>query len=186
MANINHNKKSYKNPYGKASIDEPVVDNMGKFTITAIIVFFISCIYLLLHIHQVELSTLGFFKILDFFLGHSFLILIKWYRKLLTMSMYEYIIFNLISIAPLLFTIFLLINNVFAGKPYIETYKIEHAVLNNENLCYVLEGNPYEDAAYIRTLYREENHEYDGSDSLSITFADGFFGIRQIKKKRLH
>ena len=137
---------NYKNPYGKAKIKLPEDDdNMEGITVLAVFVLFMSCFYILNHFTILDLSAFGLFKVYCFFIGASFLIPIRLYRKSLTMSMYEYIIFNILSIAPLFCSSFFILNDSFSGQPYTETYNVTSAIREDLHTYYILENNQYED-----------------------------------------
>lgn len=134
---------------------------------------------------SIELSVLGLLKIFCFFVAITFLIPIKVYRKWLTISMYEYIIFNVISLAPLFCASFFILNNTFASEPYSETYKVIDLEVKRGNSYYILANKQYEEKEYIRCINPSDEFIVNGSDSLKITFTDGLFGIRIIDQKEL-
>lgn len=179
-------RKAYHNPYGKAKIKPIEKDNMGGFTILVIFLALVSCVYILVKTYLVEISVLGIFKLICLFMALAFLIPIKWYRKKFTMSFYEYSIFNVIAISPMLTASFLLLNTIFSSDPYVETYAINSAYNESAQVYYRLENQAYEDEPFIRTIGKYDDVEVMGSDSLSIYFSDGLFGMRNILGKRLH
>ncbi len=176
----------YKNPYGQAKIKLPESDNMSRFTLVATGTTLLASIYVLVRFYSIDLPLLGLIKFICFFIGFSFLIPIKWYRKKLTMSYYEYAIFNVISIAPFLTASLLFLNGALAGETYRETHAIESAYNESGQIYFNFEDAAYQDKAYLRTIGKFDEVEVTGSDSLSIYFSDGAFGFRNIKGKSLH
>lgn len=185
MSRVRRKNKRYYNPYGKAKIKAPEQDNMEGVTVLAVFVLFLSCFYTLNHFKILDLSVLGLFKLFCFFVAITFLIPIKFYRKWLTISIYEYIILNIISLAPLFCSSFFMANEAFASENYSETYQVIDVVVDNGTSFYILENNQYGDKEYIRTIKSTDDYDFFGSDSMRITFSDGLFGVRHIKKKTL-
>ncbi len=170
----------------KPKIVVPKDDNMDPITIAAILVYFGSCIYLISTFGEIDLPFVGLSKMLCLFFGLSLLIPIKWYRKRLTISVYEFIIFNLIAVAPVLCSFVLIINSSITGDSYIETYKIEKYEVTERTVFLVLEDNAYEDKKYLRTVNLGDEISPGKNEFISIRFSDGLFGIRLIKSKRIH
>lgn len=133
----------------------------------------------------VDMGILGLFKLFCFMVGASFLIPIKIYRKRLTMSIYEYIIFNIITIAPIFCSSFFVLNNVFASDTYVESYKVINIKVDHGNSFYILENEQYKEKEYLRTINNSDVSDVKGSDSLKIYFSDGLFGLREIRKKEV-
>lgn len=185
MSRIRNRDKRYKNPYGKAKFETPDDDNMEGVTVLAIFTFFMSCFYSITHFMTVDMGILGLFKLFCFMVGASFLIPVKVYRKWLTMSIYEYIIFNIISLAPLFCSSFFILNNMFASDVYIESYKVIDIEVDRGKSYYILENKQYEDEEYLRTINNADVSDVKGSDSLKIYFSDGLFGLREVRKKEV-
>lgn len=179
-------RANYSNPYGKAKIKKDDGDNMSSITLLGIIAYFTSCFYVVYTFESLDIRVLGIFKLFCFFIGISFLIPIKIYRKKLTISIYEYIILNIITVAPVLCSIVLFLNAVFAGDPYTEQYKITSTYIEGTQVYYVLENDTYLDKPYLRTINKNEEADFQGTDYIELTFKDGLFGIRKVVSKKFY
>lgn len=178
-------QQNYRNPYGNAKIKDES-DNMSAITLMAIVAFFFSCFYIVHIFQSLEISILGMFQLFCFFIGVSFLIPIKLYRKKLTVSIYEYIILNIITVAPVLCSLLLILNIAFAGNPYHENYRIISSYMEGTQVFYELENNKYNDKPYLRTISKNETVDFSGTRNLELTFKDGLFGIRKIVSKKFY
>lgn len=167
-------------------IDLPEQDNMDIFQISMVLVFFASSLLTFTYFESLDLSVLGLLKMFCLFVGLSFLIPISFYRRKYTMSIYEYLIFNLITFGPFFLTLILSLNMFFTSPTYKETYRIIDKVPTARNTVYTLEENAYDDKEYLRSIGSKDIAETFGSENLSIYFSDGLFGIRIVEKKRLH
>jgi hypothetical protein len=161
-------------------------DNMDSFNSLMVIGFFVASVLVISQFRQLDLSLLGLLKLYCLILGISYIIPVRFYRKRLTMSFYEYILFNLLGFTPLVLALFFLLNAGFRKAPYSETHKISSKVPQQNAVTYRLENDAYADKAYLRTINLTESMEVRGSEYLTITFSDGLFGIRIIEKKELH
>ncbi len=176
----------YSNPYRKGKLKFKTEDNMSTFTVLAIAAYFICCFYIFIQFQTLALNVLGLIKLICFFIGASFLVPLKLYRKRFTMSIYEYLIINIIGISPMSCALFLFFNVIFSGPTYIETYKINSFYSDRNRVYYVLENNVYSDVPNIRSIDKNKAAEFMGKDSLRIHFKDGLFGIRKIHNTTLH
>jgi len=166
-------------------IELPEEDNMDRFQIVLIGIFFLSCFACLTMFYSLDLSLFGLFKLLCLFIGISFLVPISLYRKKFTMSFYEYIIFSAISIAPAMLTLTLFTNIALKSPSYVENYKIEHIEHTSIRSIYTLENNAYHEKVYLRSIGNKDEVVVNGSSKFSIIFSDGLFGIRIIEGKQL-
>jgi len=164
----------------------PPKDNMNNFLVLMVMSFFAASFYLLSSFFTLDISLTNLVQLYCFFIGISFLIPIKIYRKKLTMSFYEYLIFNFISFAPILISICFLLNGSIKGDAYVETYTIINSEHDEFKTVYFLENNKYEDKEYLRSIKQGDELEVMGSSKLSIYFTEGLFGFRIIEKKTLH
>lgn len=183
--NRNLQNQAYKNPYGKAKIKDDS-DNMEAITLIGVIAYFASCFFIVYIFQSLDISVFGMFQLFCFFVGASFLIPIKLYRKKLTMSIYEYIILNVITVAPVLSSLMLIINILFAGDSYKEHYSITSSYMDGTQVYYTLENNAYADKPYLRTINKNELAEFKGTNNIELTFKDGLFGIRKIVSKKFY
>ncbi len=151
-----------------------------------VLVYFASCILVLNAFLIADLNTFEFIQLICLMLAISFFIPVKFYRRKFTMSMYEYIILNIIGISPFFLAMFFGSNWMFKGETYEESYSIEEMVREEKSVILILEDNTYQDRQFLRTLYHNEEFENEGTDNYSIYFADGPFGVRFIEGKKLH
>lgn len=164
--------------------EEP--DNMHLIHVSMVMVYFASCIVVLNAFLIADLKSFELIQLICLMLAITFLIPIKFYRRKLTMSMYEYILLNIIGISPLFMALFLGSNWIFKGQAYEESYQIEEMIRDDKSIILMLENDAYNDRQFLRTLYPNEEFEKEGTDNYSIFFADGPFGIRFIEGKKLH
>ncbi len=161
-------------------------DNMSKIHIAMVAIYFISNLYIIEEFNHLDLSLLGLIKLIAFLIGFGLLIPIKFYRKWLTISIYEYLILNFITIAPLLCALIIFTNENFKSDIYYESYKIESSEWVKGKTIFYLENNQYEEKEYLRSIKDNEEFEKFGTENFSIFFYDGLWGIRIIEKKRVH
>lgn len=161
-------------------------DNMGTFHVLMVVSFFVSIFIILYQYPLADITILEFFKLICLLIGVSFLIPIKLYRKKLTMSIYEYIISNIISFTPVACALFFILNISFRGAMYEESYKIVHMERGDEKIVFTLENDQYADRVFLRSIHDKEVYEKEGNQYLSIYLSDGLFGMRIIEKKKLH
>lgn len=164
----------------------PEKDNMGCFTTIMVTSFFPSSITVLMVFRILDLTKFQFLQLFALILAISFFIPIRLYRKKLTISFYEYTIFNFISITPMLLALIFSLNIIFTGNTYVETYSIVKREPSKYQYVYTLADNQYEDKKYLRTIYSNNYPNITGFSKYSIYFQDGMFGIRVIEKKLAH
>jgi hypothetical protein len=179
---LTHYQKKLK--LQKIEREEP--DNMHAVHVTMVVVYFASCLVVLNAFLIADLNTFELIRLICLMLAISFFIPIKVYRRKFTMSMYEYILLNLIGISPLFMALFLGGNWMFKGEAYEESYRIEEMVRDDKSMILMLENDAYQEREFLRTLYPNEEFEKEGTDNYSIYFADGPFGVRFIEGKKLH
>jgi len=168
----------------KIEREEP--DNMHVVHVSMVVIYFGSCLIVLNAFLAADLNTFELIKLICLMLGLSFLIPIKLYRRKLTMSMYEYILLNLIGISPLFLALFFSGNWLFKGDIYEESYVIQDMVWHDKTMVIELEDQIYDDREFLRSLKPNEEFEKEGTENYSIYFADGPLGIRFIEGKKLH
>ena len=161
-------------------------DNMSKIHIAMVGIYFLSNLYIIGEFNHLDLSLVGLFKLVALLLGLGLLFPIKIYRKWLTISIYEYLILNLIAIAPLLCALIIFTNDTFKSDVYYESYKIEKSEWVKGKIIFYLENNQYDEKEYLRSIKDNEEFEKFGTENLAIFFSDGLWGIRIIEKKRVH
>lgn len=161
-------------------------DNMGGVQAFFVITYFV-CTFVIFNLFEnAEINGIGLIKLLCLLIGASFLIPIKFYRKWFTMSMYEYIFFNVLGFSTLFAALLFVLNFSFKGTAYEETYKIVNIERLEKAYRFDLENDVYKEKEYLRTIGDRDPYERKGNQYLSITFSDGLFGVRIIENKRLH
>ncbi len=161
-------------------------DNMHPIHVIMVVGYFVSCFMIYNFFQDVELSAFQLLKIFCLLVGIGFLIPIKLYRKKLTMSMYEYIFFNLLGFSTISCALLFLLNASFKDATYEETYRITDIERIHKAYILSLEEDAYADKEYLRIIRDKDNIEKRGNQFYSISFSDGFLGVRIIEKKRLH
>ena len=173
-----------ENRFNKISI--PKKDYMSTIIGWAVFVYFLSAIIIMTNHDYFVLSVFQFIQLFCLLLALTFLVPIKFYRKKLDMSYYEYIFLNFLGFSPILLLLVLGVNYSFKSAPYEETYRIVNYTSSQGNMTYVLEGNKYEDYDHIRTIKLSGDVEIEGNTFMSISFSNGLLGIRMIEKQKIH
>lgn len=164
----------------------PQKDYMSTITAWTVFIYFSSAILILSNYSYFMLKIVHFVQFFCFFLAIAFLVPIRFYRRKLNMSYYEYVFINFLGLAPLLLLFSLGINMAFKGDSYTETYRIVDSISTNGNMTYVLEDNKYESYEHVRSIDLTKEVDIEGNTFLSIQFSDGLLGIRLIEKHRVH
>jgi hypothetical protein len=178
-------EKSY-NKKGSENIEFAGKDNMENFNILMALGYFVFMSFIINSFADLDLKLFKLLKLFSLFTAIGFLIPIKLYRKKLTMSFYEYILFNILSVGPALLSLMLILNFAAKSEPYVETYKIVSKERESHQWVYKLEEQAYQNKKYLRTVENNKNYKQRGKDYLDIEFSDGLFGIRIIESKALH
>lgn len=159
---------------------------MNNFTVFMVILYFVSLFISIQFFKIIDLSLYKFFRLNLLFIGISFLIPIHFYRKKLSMSFYEYTLINILSIGPFLCALCLILNFLFSGEVYVESYAIVNKERKGSQVLFSLENEEYKEKEYLRTINDYEDVGSIGNaNQLNIQFSDGLFGIRIIEGKRL-
>jgi len=148
--------------------------------------YFFSAIFILAQFPFLDLTAIQLLKLFCFFLGLSFLVPIRLYRKRIELSYYEYLFFNFICLAPVFIVLTFSINEVFKGETYIESYEIVQRKVSRDKIILTLEDQSYQNKAYMRTINTKDNSEIRGNNNYALYLSDGLLGIRIIEKKRLY
>lgn len=187
LAKSRSNKLSpYRKKLDLHSIEREEADNMHSVTVVMVVVYFISCVIILNGFVNADLKAFELIRLLCLLLGISFFVPLRLYRKKLTMSMYEYILINLLGVTPILCALFFSINWFSKGEVYAETYRIEVFERVEKDMLLQLEGDAYQDRAFLRTIHKNEEFVKDGNEFYTIYFSDGVLGLRFVEGKRLH
>jgi hypothetical protein len=170
-----------------AKIDLPEEDNMTDIHLLMVIAWFACNFYIFFVFKGLDLKLFGLFQLAILSIGLGFFIPIKIYRRRYTMSFYEYILLNFLALGPFFCASIILLNTVFSGPTYQETYRIEQSIRENGDTIYILEDNAYQEKAYLRTVNQNKNYKSHQKkwEYLTLEFSDGLFGIRLIKGKSL-
>lgn len=177
-------KRENKNSLKK--LDLPKKDYMSLIVGWSIFIYFFSAIIVLSNYSYYVLRIINLFQFFCFFLAIAFLIPIRYYRKKLNMSYYEYILINLLGIAPFLLMLTLGINRAFKGEPYVETYEIVKTTSTNGSMTYILENAHYQEYEHVRTIDLSKDVIIEGNTFFSIYFTDGILGIKMVEQQRVH
>ncbi|MDA9782959.1 hypothetical protein N9B55_00955 [Vicingaceae bacterium] len=161
-------------------------DNMSFLAVFSAITFIGSILFFVVNIHKIDISNFGLFRLLAITTALWFFIPIKLYRKIFTMSFYEYVIFNIISFAPTSIVLLFILNLALNSSPYIETYTISSFEPFDDKYIFHLVDEQYEDDEYLRTIYGDNFPKIEGTSEYSIKFSDGYFGLRVIEDKSSH
>ena len=102
------------------------------------------------------------------------------------MSIYEYLIFNILTFASSTFALFLILNSAITLDRIQETYGIEHIERIDGYTIYTLEDNAYKDKEYLRRINDIDLVTVEGENKLTIHFRKGIFGIRLVERKELY
>ena len=159
---------------------------MTNFQVLMVLGYFISVFIIFQQFKDLDMSKFELFKLLVLLLSLSFLIPIKLYRKALTMSMYEYVIFNFIGFTTISCALVFTLNYTFKGEVYTESHKIEKIIRLDKGFLFQLEDETYADREFLRTMNDNEDFKREGNEYLNLTFSDGLFGIRIIEGRGLH
>lgn len=166
-------------------ISLPQKDNMGSAHVVLVLLFFFCAAFLGNTFLSIDLSLFDYLKFFLIFLVLSIAVPIKWYRKKLTLSYYEFYIFNTISIAPFLFSFFLFLNFVSTNSST-KKYKIVNATLEERKRIYTLENSALNNKEFARTFTNKELNRIFGGDTLKIQFSTGIFGITRVDEKTIY
>ena len=102
------------------------------------------------------------------------------------MSFYEYILNNFLAIGPFLCALFLIVNFIFSGESYWESYNIINKKREGDYVILTLEESQYSNKKYLRKFsYFDYPILTNDFNKLHIQFSDGLFGIRIIEDRLL-
>lgn len=159
---------------------------MSNVHVVMVLGYFISCMLIYSLFLDAVMSKMSLLKLFFVLAAISFLIPIKLYRKWLTMSMYEYVFFNILGLTTISCALFFVLNASFKGQPYEESYKIVNIERQGKAFLFDLEHDQYKEEEYLRTIRDKDPYYRNGNEFFSITFSDGLFGVRIVENKRLH
>jgi len=161
-------------------------DNMENFTYVMILAYFCALFYIIQTFPYLDLKKMELLRFYCLFLAIGFLFPLKLYRKKFTMSIYEYLIFNILTFASSTFALFLILNASVTIEEAVESYKIEHVRRVDGYTIYTLENNAYEEKKYLRKINDIDLVTVNGENYLKIHFKKGLFGIRIVERKELY
>lgn len=156
-------------------------DNMDVIHIIMTFTWFACNLYIFSEFPHLDLSILGLFKLIFVCIGISFFIPIKFYRKKLTMSFYEYLFINLLALGPLFTVCSFYMNETFGSVPYTEKHLIVDSRQTNNGTLFELENHAYQDKVYLRKVNASYRVNKKDSLYLNIQLIDGLLGFRVIE-----
>lgn len=174
------------NKLNESDLNKRKEDNMENFTYVMILAYFGALFYIIQTFPYLDLKKIELLRFYCLFLAIGFLLPLKLYRKKFTMSIYEYLIFNILTFASSTFALFLILNASITVQKPIETYKIEQVKRIDGYTIYTLENNAYQEKEYLRKINDIDLVTAKGENYLKIHFKKGLFGIRSIDRKELY
>lgn len=167
----------------EASTPDLETDNMSNMHLVMVLLYFSSMFLIITYFQKTFISLNELFKFLSLVMAGTFIIPIGIYRWKLTMSYYEYIMWNCLSLAPTICALALLINYHITSSIYEEVYHIDRISKQNKNLLLILDSNTYAENEFVREFSESDFNDIYRSDSLVLTFAKGLFGRKVLKEK---
>lgn len=164
---------------------EKETDNMSKIHVLMVLMYFAGLFLILFYYSLTFLTLNGLLKIFAVILTASFVVPIKLYRLRYSMSFYEYTIGNILSLSPLLCGLILLLNFHFSSEVVTEVHKIKNLSKQNNTILLQLENDAYEEESFVRSFDEAEFSANFSSDSLELHLANGLFGYKVLKKRKL-
>lgn len=158
---------------------------MSKIHVLMVLMYFAGLFLILFYYSLTFLTLNGLLKIFAVILTASFVVPIKLYRLRYSMSFYEYTIGNILSLSPLLCGLILLLNFHFSSEVVTEVHKIKNLSKQNNTILLQLENDAHEEESFVRSFDEAEFSANFSSDSLELHLANGLFGYKALKKRKL-
>jgi hypothetical protein len=159
-------------------------DNMGPIHLLMTVTFFIGLFLITNYATVTVISTWSITKIFAGILAISLLIPIKWYRKKLTINIYEFFLLGLLGYAPFLTGIYFATNYFTRGNEHVETYKIEQVEMHTFFSDLILENDTLNEYALLTCFDSRDSGLYKGRTKAKYTFEDGGLGLKILVDKR--
>lgn len=159
-------------------------DNMGPVHILMSLGLFIGLFFIINFATVTVISTWSITKIFAGVLAISLLVPIKWYRKKLTMNIYEFFLLGLLGYAPLITGTFFAANYFTSSNEHSEVYKIEQVEMSTFYSDLILENDTLNEYALLTCFDSRDSSLYKGRTKAKYTFEDGGFGLKILIDKR--
>ncbi len=159
-------------------------DNMGNVHVVMTLAFFIGLFLLVNFASETVISIWGITKVVVGIFAISLLVPIKWYRKKLTMSIYEFFLISLLGYAPLFGGLFFFTNHIGSDNFHVETYNIESIEMSRYFSTIHLENDTLEEYAILTAFDSRDSAYYKGRSTARYEFKDGLWGLKIVLDKR--
>lgn len=159
-------------------------DNMDAVHILMSLSLFAGLFLLVNYASITVISIWSITKIFTGILAVSLLIPIKWYRKTLTISIYEFFLIGLLGYAPLFSGLFFGLNYSFRSNEHSEIYKIEKIEMSTFFSDLILESDTLSEYAILTSFDSRDSSYYKGRKTIRYILEDGGLGLKILVDKR--
>lgn len=159
-------------------------DNMGTIHVIMSVSLFVGLFLLIKFATVTVITTWSISKIFAGVLAISLLVPIKWYRKKLTMNVYEFFLIGLLGYAPLLTGTYFATNFLTSSNEHSEIYKIEQVEMHTFYSDLKLENDTLSEYALLTCFDSRDSSLYKGRTKAKYTFEDGGLGLKILVDKR--
>lgn len=168
-------------------IEVPRRDNMGLIYRLTPFCFLGGVLFFASLNHYFILDLMDYAKL--FFCTYLFLLAIpiKFYRKYLTISFYEFFILNLVSVTPLLLMLIFSLNYFIQIDETTETFPVEKVRYNQKYMKRIVTLKNYKHADFeaFRTIYDWNSFSNRSHNEYVIRYTTGVFGIKMYQHQIL-
>jgi hypothetical protein len=159
-------------------------DNMGGIHVLMVLALFVG-LGMMVSIGSITVITVwGITKIFAFVLAISLLIPIKWYRKKLTMNIYEYFLLSLLGYAPFITGLFFGINYYNRANFHVETYSIQSIERGKFYSDIHLNNDTLSEYPLLTSFDDRDSNFYKGRSKMRYEFEEGGLGLKILLDKR--
>lgn len=151
-----------------------------KITVVA---FFLSNFICVLIGFKTLISIFSFLKILTLLIVLSFLVQRFFFNSFFPMKNMEYLVYASFGAAPVLMSVFLLLNFFIQIDERTELYKVERIRFKDSYQYFEVKGLPCEDYPEFCVIHEDDLRLRKGK-SIEITLSKGLFGFETIKNIR--
>jgi hypothetical protein len=159
-------------------------DNMETIHILMALALFIGLGLIITFATSTVITIWGITKIFAFVLAISLLIPIKWYRKKLTMNVYEFFLLSLLGYAPIITGLFFTLNFTTRSNYHVETYTIQSIEKGKYYSDVHLKNDTLSEYSLLTSYDTRESNFYLGRKTMRYEFEDGGFGLKILVDKR--
>ena len=159
-------------------------DNMESIHIIMVLAFFIGLGMIVIFASETVISIWGITKIFSFLLAITLLIPIKWYRKKLTMNVYEFFLLSLLGYAPFLTGLFFTVNYLNQSNFHVEKYPIESIERGIYFSDIILKNDTLSEYAILTSFDNRDSTFYKGRKQMRYEFKHGGLGLKILLDKR--